>query len=128
MEEAKASWNTVYQSKEGFECQITLRDESETNLADRSCKVMASITKSGGVVLKRRSYIPEDNGNHQEPKEEAKEEIRNGNSEKTYVDAKGVRRCNLKLNSGKVCGAEVTQRQGRYGPFWSCPDYKKHAA
>lgn len=27
MEEAKASWNTIYQSKEGFECQITLRDE-----------------------------------------------------------------------------------------------------
>ncbi len=30
MEEAKASWNTLYQSKEGFECQITLRDEDET--------------------------------------------------------------------------------------------------
>ena len=125
MNEAKASWNTVYQSKEGFECQITLRDEDEASLADRAKKVMASITKSGGTPLMRRGYVPENNTAGME--EATKEETKSERSEKTYIDEKGVRRCNLKLKNGKVCGQPVTERQGRYGPFWSCPNYKDHA-
>jgi hypothetical protein len=126
MDEAKASWNTVYQSKEGFECQFTLRDEDETSLSDRAKKVMASITKSGGTPLKRRNYLSGENAanaNH-----EAEEEVKPEKLEKTYVDGKGMRRCNLKLKNGKVCGQPVTERQGRYGPFWSCPNYKEHAS
>jgi hypothetical protein len=121
MDEARASWNTVYQSKEGFECQITLRDEDETSLAERAKKVMASITRLGGTPLRRRSYIPEESpaGGEEETKPEK--------PEKTYIDERGVRRCNLKLKNGKVCGQPVTERQGRYGPFWSCPNYKEHA-
>ena len=122
MDEARASWNTIYQSKEGFECQITIRDEDETNLAERAKKVMASIKKSGGTPLRRRGYIPEENiaGT-------GEEETKSERPEKTYVDEKGVRRCNLKLKNGRVCGQPVTEREGRYGPFWSCPNYKDHA-
>ena len=54
MEEAKASWNTTFLSSEGFDCQITLRDEDEVNLADRSSSMMTSIVKSGGIPLKRK--------------------------------------------------------------------------
>jgi len=125
MNEAKASWNTIYHTKEGFECQITLRDEDEASLADRAKKVMASITKSGGTPLRRRGYIPEDNTAGTE--EPAKEETASERPEKTYIDEKGVRRCNLKLKNGRTCGQPVTERQGRYGPFWSCPNYKEHA-
>jgi hypothetical protein len=126
MDEARASWNTVYQSKEGFECQFTLRDEDETSLAERAKKVMVSITRAGGTPLRRRGYIPEENmaGANQEAQEETKPE----KPEKTYIDQKGVRRCNLKLKNGKTCGQPVTEREGRYGPFWSCPNYKEHAA
>jgi len=126
MEEAKASWNTVYQSKEGFECQITLRDEDEASLTDRAKKVMSSITKSGGMPLKRRNSVTEEHkANTEGPKEEGNKSEKR---EKTYVDEKGVRRCNLKLKNGKTCGQPVTEREGRYGPFWSCPNYKEHAA
>ena len=122
MDEARSSWNTVYQSKEGFECQITLRDEDESSLAERAKKVMASITKSGGVPVKRRSYAPGENADRVD------KGANPGKPPKTYTDEKGVRRCNLKLKNGRACGAPVTERQGRYGPFWSCPNYKEHAA
>jgi len=125
MEEAKASWNTVYQSKEGFECQITLRDEDETNLARRASKMMASITKSGGLPVKRKGLESNNAGSSKDKTASQKSPEK---QEKTYVDENGVRRCNLKLKSGKVCGHPVTERQGRYGPFWSCPNYKEHAA
>jgi hypothetical protein len=50
MDEARASWNTIYQSEEGFECQITLRDEDEESLMERAKRVMASIVKSAGFL------------------------------------------------------------------------------
>jgi len=126
MEEAKASWNTMYQSPESFECQVTLRDEDEVKLTERAKKVMTTITKSGGLPMKRRGYVPDENGGNGHT--EAAEQEAGAKPEKTYVDDKGVRRCNLKLNDGKVCRSPVTERNGRYGPFWSCPDYKEHAA
>ena len=126
MDEAKASWNTVYQSKEGFECQITIRDEDETSLAERAKKVMTSIKKSGGTPLRRRGYIPEENTTN--ANRETQEETNPERPEKTYVDENGVRRCNLKLKNGRVCGQPVTEREGRYGLFWSCPNYKEHAS
>jgi len=126
MEEARSSWNTVYQSKEGFECQITLRDENESGLIGRAREVMASIKRSGGTPLRRRSYMPEKNKATAGGETEEKANPEKG--EKTYIDENGVRRCNLKLKNGKVCGHRVTERQGRYGPFWSCPNYKEHAA
>ena len=126
MNEARTSWNTIYQSEEGFECQVTLRDENEVSLTARAEKVMASITKSGGAPLRRWSHIPKENT--ATTAEETKGNTRPEKREKTYVDEKGVRRCNLRLKNGKVCGHRVTERQGRYGPFWSCPNYKEHAA
>lgn len=126
MEEARSSWNTIYQSKEGFECQVTLRDENEVSLIGRAREVMASVTKSGGIALKRWNHIPTENkgGIPKETKRKAKSE----KPEKSYVDKEGVRCCKLKLKNGKTCDHPVTERQGRYGPFWSCPNYKEHAA
>ncbi len=125
MDEARSSWNTVYQNKEGFECQITLRDEDESILAERIRKITSSISKSGGLPLRRNNHVAVEGTptNTAEVQDDPKPD----KPEKTYVDEKGVRRCNLKLKSGKVCGQPVTERQGRYGPFWSCPDYKEHA-
>ncbi|MBI2842145.1 MAG: hypothetical protein HYX78_01965 [Armatimonadetes bacterium] len=119
LDEAQASWNTVYHAKEGFECQITLRDEDEAALETRAKKTMVGILKSGGVPLRRRSYVPEENHGNSEEEERP---------EKTYLDEDGERRCNLKLKNGRTCGSPVTERQGKYGPFWSCPNYKEHAA
>lgn len=125
MEEAKSSWNTVYQSNEGFECQITLRDEDETNLAQRASRVMTGIVKSGGIPSKRKGF---ESNNHTHENANSNEELPQEKNEKTFIDDKGVRRCNKKLQNGTSCGAIVVEKQGKYGPFWSCPNYKQHAA
>jgi len=124
MDEARSSWNTVYHSKEGFECQITLRDEDEARLAQRASKMMASIAMSGGFPVRRKGFevndtIPEESGNN--------EQVSSEKQNKTYIDEYGVRRCNKRLNSGTICGNPVVEREGKYGPFWSCPNYREHA-
>lgn len=119
MEEARSSWNTAYLTAEGFECQITLRDENEQALAERVNVVIAGITEAGGTPLRRRAFNSENStppSNDTEPQE------------KTYVDSKGVRRCNLKLNNGRRCNTAVVEKEGKYGLFWSCSNYKEHAA
>jgi len=125
MPEARSSWNTVYVSKEGFECQITLRDEDEKELAELAAEVMAAILKGGGTPARRNGFEVQGNASEkQEPRPKEQPE----RQEKTYVDEKGVRRCNLKLKNGRRCNTVVVEKEGRYGPFWSCSNYKEHAA
>ena len=125
MEEAKASWNTVYQSINGFECQITLRDEDEEDLAERASKLVESITKSGGLPVKRKGF---EANNVASPTSEADEKAAPDNGEKTYIDGNGVRRCNQVLKSGTTCSAPVVEKEGKYGPFWSCHKFREHAS
>jgi hypothetical protein len=47
MEEARASWNTIYLDPSGFEAQFTLRDEDEESLRERVADVTAHILESG---------------------------------------------------------------------------------
>jgi len=126
MEEAKSSWNTIYQSMEGFECQITLRDEDEISLNQRASRVMVNITKSGGLPVKRKGF--EANNNATSLKQETTEQTSPEKWEKTFVDEDGVRRCNKWLKNGTVCGNPVVEKEGRYGPFWSCSNFKEHAS
>jgi hypothetical protein len=125
MEEARASWNTIYQDKDGFECQLTLRDDDEESLAARVAAITPRILESGGEPVIRR--FP--NSSTPAPKEDIDEPGgSNGKSpEKTYIDSKGVRRCNLKLKNGRICRQPVTEKGGQYGLFWSCPKYRDHA-
>lgn len=125
MEEAKASWNTLYQSKEGFECQITLRDDDESSVAERAKKVMISLTKAGAEPVRRFKY--QNNSNTKNNGEKA-DNTDYKNRDKTYFDEEGVRRCNRKLISGEVCSHPVTEREGKYGSFWSCPNFKDHVS
>ena len=135
MEEARASWNTLYQSAEGFECQMTLRDDDERHLADRADAAMADISEAGGLPMQRRGYVPakqgsSGTGNGDPAGSKGGNGVigRNGGKRaKTYVDEEGVRCCNLTLVSGEVCGAPVTRREGRYGQSWACPDFRDHA-
>ena len=125
MNEARASWNTLYESKEGFACRITLRDEDEASLIPRATRVIEGITRSGGTAVRLR--------NHPSDGETRNCEDETGSSkpkatEKTYVDGQGIRRCNLVLKNGKTCETPVVERNGRYGKFWSCPNYRNHAS
>ena len=48
MEEAKASWNTRFVTSQGFDCQITLRDDDEKELVKRAAEVLQGILTRGG--------------------------------------------------------------------------------
>ena len=124
MEEARASWNTIYLDPSGFEAQLTLRDEDEESLAERVAGATARILELGGAPVIRRGR----NGHAPaEPLADDDPEPTNEQQEKTFVDQKGIRRCNLKLGSGRRCRQPVTEKEGRYGLFWSCPDFREHA-
>ena len=45
--EAPASWNTRYISPEGFECQITLRGESGSELLEKANHALAYLLENG---------------------------------------------------------------------------------
>lgn len=124
MEEARSSWNTVYHSNEGFECQITLRDEDEERLAQRASEVMESIASSGGVPARRKGF---EANNTTFEKSGASEQTSSKKRNKTYIDEDGMRRCNKRLKDGTICGNPVVEREGKYGPFWSCSNYREHA-
>lgn len=46
-DEAPASWNTRYIDPNGFECQITLRGESGSELLERAASAIAYLLKNG---------------------------------------------------------------------------------
>ena len=128
MEEARASWNTIYLDKQGFECQLTLRDDDENALAERVGTVMKRIQDSGGKPVVRRNGNGNGNGGSPQNNSGGAKQGQGSQQqeEKTYVDDKGTRRCNLNLKNGRRCNHPVTEKEGRYGLFWSCPDYKNH--
>ena len=124
MEEAKASWNTVYVDRNGFQCQLTLRDEDEEALARRVAAVTASLLEAGGTPAMRSH-----NGRAQagtDTPQAARGPGGNTTPEKTYVDRRGMRRCNMRLGSGARCNQPVVEKEGRYGLFWSCPAFRDH--
>ena len=123
MSEARVSWNMRYMNREGFDMMVTLRDQDEAALSERVARVVAGIIKAGGVPLKGPR-----------PAREAVEAKPGGGSAsrdkadgKTYLDENNVRRCNQRTLEGHRCDAIVTEREGKYGPFWACPRYKEHA-
>jgi len=124
METPRVSWNTRYRSRGGFECQVSLTDDDDQTLTERASRLMGGILDAGGRPVTRNGQRPR-NAHQQET--EGESDNGSKNQEKTYVDDNGVRRCSLKLKSGKICNAPVTEREGRYGLFWSCPDFREHA-
>jgi hypothetical protein len=58
MQEAKASWNTIYLDKSGFECQLTLRDQDfpAGEMESLFSSLTRSFTKKRGPAERRASY------------------------------------------------------------------------
>ena len=126
-----ASWDVFYQDAQGLECHLQLKGITLDAVLDQATSASMAITESGGKPSRRMSGAahngdkPKDNGNN------AGNGSNNGTSngefrEPTYMDERGARRCNRKLTDGSVCGRSVTEKEGRYGTFWSCPNYKSH--
>jgi len=123
-----ASWDVFYQDAQGLECHLQVRGTSLDVVLDLATSASMSITEAGGRPSRRMS-----GNNHGGEKANGNGNgAGNGSSngsfrEPTYLDERGSRRCNRKLTDGSVCGRPVTEKEGRYGTFWSCPNYKAHA-
>ena len=62
-DEAPASWNTRYLDPNGFECQITLRGESGSELLEKAASAIAYLLKNGCIPYVYRSNVGrKDNG------------------------------------------------------------------
>ena len=126
-----ASWDVFYQDAQGLECHLQLRGTSVDDLLGLATGTSMAITESGGKPSRRMSGAahngdkPKENGNGNGS---ANGDASNGSfREPSYVDERGTRRCNRKLTDGAICGRPVTEKEGRYGNFWSCPNYRSHA-
>ena len=135
-----ASWDVFYQDAQGLECHLQLKGMTLDALLAEATSASMSITEAGGRPSRRmagnshgaaqEADKPKDNGNNNGSSNGNTNSNTNSNGEfrePTYMDERGVRRCNRKLTDGGICGRPVTEKEGRYGTFWSCPNYKSHA-
>ena len=100
----KARWSIRFIDEYGFECQVTLADESEAALAHRAAAFIDKILYANYRPCLSRPASHDGEG----------------------VDLETpMRRCD-ELRNGELCDQLVTAREGRYGPFWSCPSYQQH--
>ena len=142
-----ASWDVFYQDAQGLECHLQLRGTSVDDLLGLATGTSMAITEGGGKPSRRMNGAahygdkPKENGNGNGNGSANGNTNTNANGngsandnaasdsfrEPSYVDERGTRRCNRKLSDGAICGRPVTEKEGRYGNFWSCPNYKSHA-
>ena len=122
-----ASWDVFYQDAQGLECHLQVKGISLDAVLAEATSASMSITEAGGKPSRRMSG---NTHNGDKPKDNGST-ASNGSTgefrEPTYMDERGARRCNRKLTDGGICGRPVTEKEGRYGAFWSCPNYKSHA-
>jgi hypothetical protein len=73
--EAPASWNTRYVDSNGFECQITLRGETGSELLEKAASAINYLLKNGCIpyVFYRNGSRPIENKSGESRKEEGKE-------------------------------------------------------
>ena len=130
-----ASWDVFYQDAQGLECHLQVKGMTLDAVLAEATSASMSITKAGGKPSRRMNGRiqdadkPKDNGNNGSSNGNGNNGSTNSNGEfrePTYMDERGVRRCNRKLTDGGICGRPVTEKEGRYGTFWSCPNYKSH--
>ncbi len=123
-----ASWDVFYQDAQGLECHLQLKGETLDALLDLARGASMAIIEAGGKPSRRMGGHAANGDKDGSKGNDNGAKGDNGTSrEPTYVDERGVRRCNRKLTDDSVCGRQVTEREGRYGAFWSCPNYKSHA-
>lgn len=123
-----ASWDVFYQDAQGLECHLQLKGITLDAVLAEATSASMSITEAGGKPSRRMNGRTQD---ADKPKENGSNNATsngsNGESrEPTYIDEHGTRRCNRRLTDGSICGRPVTEKEGRYGAFWSCPNYKSH--
>jgi len=123
-----ASWDVFYQDAQGLECHLQLKGTNLQAIWDLALAASGASTSAGGKPSRRMAGNTRHGDEGSKNSGNGHENADNGAPrEPTYTDERGIRRCNRKLTDGSVCGRPVKEREGRYGTFWSCPNYKAHA-
>lgn len=106
-----------YLSAEGMESHVQIRGTTAAIVLAESTTAIQSIVENGGTARPGKGNgTPSKNGKAAE------------STLPYYTDKEGVKRCNKTTEDGERCGQPVSQREGKYGMFWSCKNYKNHAA
>jgi hypothetical protein len=79
--EAPASWNTRYQTPEGFVCQITLRADSGTELLEKSNVAINHLLAVGCTPYETTSFRPKGNNNNHKSQNNAAQVTENSSNE-----------------------------------------------
>ena len=110
----EATADVFFLTAEGMESHLQIKGTDTLFVIAESQSAIQAIVEAGGTTRVKT------NGNG-----------KNGKSPESnfpyYTDEKGVKRCNRQTVEGERCGQPVTQRDGKFGPFWSCKNYKEHA-
>ena len=80
-DEAPACWNTRYLDPNGFECQITLRGESGSELLEKAASAIAYLLKNGCVPYVYRSSAGRKDSSASESQEAKNGNGKNGSSD-----------------------------------------------
>ncbi len=108
----EATADIFYLTAEGMESHLQIKGTSAGIVLVESQSAIQSIIQTGGTTRTKA------NGRNGKPTE---------STLPYYTDEKGVKRCNRMTVEGERCGQPVTQREGKFGTFWSCKNYKNHA-
>jgi len=115
-----ASWDLFYLTEEGFEAHLQLHGDGGEEFLERVKATTETIMEQGGHPRPGRGSKSNGNAGNDPEIDEAT---------MTYVDAEGVRRCARLKKDGTRCNVKVGKlREGKYGDFYPCPDYKEHKA
>src|SRR4030042_5405874 len=92
--EAPASWNTRYVDPNGFECQITLRGETGSELLEKAASAISYLLQNGCTP-----YVFYRNGNHQMENKsngDKKDELQSNGKDKNNGSWCPIHQCEMK--------------------------------
>jgi hypothetical protein len=111
----EATGDIFYLTSEGMESHLQIKGTDTLFVLAETQIAIANIVEAGGTA--RVKGVPNNGANGKTAESNLP----------YYVDEQGVKRCNRLTVDGERCGQPVSQRDGQYGPFWSCKNYKNHA-
>jgi hypothetical protein len=88
--EASASWNTKYNSPEGFICQITLRADSGKELLEKAQAAITHLLQTGCIPCDSMVFRPSNNGHDNEAPHNGNGHPDNGNGDNHTCPIHGV--------------------------------------
>lgn len=112
----EATADIFYLTVEGMESHLQIKGTSPSVILAESKNAIQAIVESGGTTrAKPNGHSAGGNGKCVAV------------TLPYFVDEQGNKLCNRTTVEGERCGEPVAQREGKFGMFWSCKNFKNHA-